>query len=570
MLIVTEVGRDRRTGSRETYMSVTPRGMSIQEAYREYCDGNFRVNRQYQRKLVWSLEEKKKLIDSILKGFPIPLILLATRTSLNGSRGFEILDGMQRLHSIFSFIENRFSFEGRFFDVEQLSRAKQQAEDGVFVATTETDKLLEANNCANLLDYTLAVTEFPAVDQLAVNEVFGRINAYGRRLSSQDGRQAGVVSLFANTIREIAAEIRGDVSSESLDLSKMPEISIDITGSELGYGIRAEDTFWCKQGVLRRSQLREGEDEQLLADLAISILNQEPFAFSGASLDAYYDQDSTEYAQINSRISAYGVDALKNGIISTISILRDVVEEIDSTSNALRRIIHPDAGSNPIKTGFYSVFTAFFELCVVELKSPTNSAAIITALTNLQSSLHVAAGQIRTEPRRRNIDMTKGLIQSYFEEKEPAAAQLGPGLSLRFENALRRSRVETAAFECKQGLLNLDDVRSSNPNLLSKITETICAIANIGPESSGALFIGVADKSADVERIKILDGITPIQIGQRFVVGIDRELAFQGGSLEGYKNRLVQHVSTSQLSNPLKTDILNTIDCIDYRGMSVV
>lgn len=125
------------------------------------------------------------------------------------------------------------------------------------------------------------------------------------------------------------------------------------------------------------------------------------------------------------------------------------------------------------------MFLAFFELCVVELKSPMDAAAIIAALTNLQSRLHVAAGQLRTEPRRRNISMTKGLIQPYFEEKEPAAAQLGPGLALRFENALRRSRVETAAFECKQGLLNLDDARSSNPNLFNKITETICAIANI-------------------------------------------------------------------------------------------
>lgn len=42
----------------------------------------------------------------------------------------------------------------------------------------------------------------------------------------------------------------------------------------------------------------------------------------------------------------------------------------------------------------------------------------------------------------------------------------------------------------------------------------------LGPESSGALFIEVADKGADVERSKVLDKITPIQIGQRFVVGI--------------------------------------------------
>ena len=552
-------------------MSVTPRGMSIQEAYREYCDGNFRVNRQYQRKLVWSLEEKKKLIDSILKGFPIPLILLATRTLSDGTREFEILDGMQRLHAIFSYIENRFSFEDKFFDVVQLSRARQQAEEGVFtVATNEPDKLLEANACANLLDYTLAVTEFPAVDQSAVNEVFGRINAYGRRLSSQESRQAGVISPFANTIREVAAEIRGDVSSESLDLSEMPEISVDISGTELGYGIRAEDTFWCKQGILRRSQLREGEDEQLLADLAISILNQEPFAFSGANLNNYYDSNTTEYVEVNNRLTSYGKDALKNGIVSTISILRNTIEDVDNSGNALRRIIHPDAGSNPIKTGFYSVFLAFFELCVSELKSPVDSAGIIASITNLQSRLHVAAGQIRTEPRRLNINMTKGLIQPYFEEREPAASQLGPGLTLRFENALRRSQIETAAFECKQGLLGLGSERNINPDLLRKIVETVCGIANIGPESSGALFIGVADKDADVERIKIVDKVTPMQVGRRFVVGVDRELTHINVDLEAYKNLLVKQISNSQLSNPLKTDVLSNIDCIDYRGMSVI
>ena len=83
-----------------------------------------------------------------------------------------------------------------------------------------------------------------------------------------------------------------------------------------------------------------------------------------------------------------------------------MIEEADNTSNALRRTIHPEAGNNPIKTGFYSIFIAFFELCVSELKSPTDSTGIMRALGNLQSRLNVAAGQIRTEPRRQNINIS--------------------------------------------------------------------------------------------------------------------------------------------------------------------
>ncbi len=550
-------------------MSVTPRGMSVQEAYREYTDGNFRVNRQYQRKLVWTIEEKRKLIDSILQGYPIPLILLATKTEA-GVKTFEILDGMQRLNAVFSYIENGYDLAGRYFDVEQLARAKQMAEDGRFVSKTAAGDLLDERLCAKLLEYTFAVTEFPATDANAVNDVFGRINSYGHQLSAQERRQAGVLSPFANCVREIAAEIRGDASASSLDLAEMPEISIDVTGEDPAYGVRAEDTFWCKQGIIRRNQLREAEDEQLIADLVISVLEREPFAFSGTALDGYYTAGSEKFREINVALNSYGVDALKNAVITVISVVRSTIESVDPTQNALRRIIHPDAGGNPIKTGFYAIFMAFYELCILEEKSPFDQAGIVRALSGLQSRLHVAAGQIRSEPRAQNVAVTKGLVQRFFEQRDPSVVNQGAGLAIRFENALRRSRVETAAYECKQGLLNLDSGRTANTTLLESLVQTVCGIANVGPDTYGALFIGVADSRGDCERIEALDGVRALEVGSRYVVGIDRELPHLGLSLEAYKRRVVQHFASSALSEPLKTAVLGTIDCIDYRGSSVL
>ncbi|WP_235944123.1 DUF262 domain-containing protein [Variovorax boronicumulans] len=52
---------------------------SIQSVYSQYAEGKLFVNRRYQRKLVWTLEEKQKLIESILKKYPIPAILVAER-----------------------------------------------------------------------------------------------------------------------------------------------------------------------------------------------------------------------------------------------------------------------------------------------------------------------------------------------------------------------------------------------------------------------------------------------------------------------------------------------------------
>lgn len=52
-------------------MSLIPSGLSVQEAYRRYRNGQIVVNRKYQRKLVWTQNEKRMLIDSILHEYPI-------------------------------------------------------------------------------------------------------------------------------------------------------------------------------------------------------------------------------------------------------------------------------------------------------------------------------------------------------------------------------------------------------------------------------------------------------------------------------------------------------------------
>ena len=96
--------------------------------------------------------------------------------------GFRVFRQSQRLNAVFSYIENRYDLEGKFFDGEQLARATQLAEDGHFLAREDPNELLDERSCARFLEYTFAVTEFPGTDTQAVNEVFGRINSYGKQL----------------------------------------------------------------------------------------------------------------------------------------------------------------------------------------------------------------------------------------------------------------------------------------------------------------------------------------------------------------------------------------------------
>jgi len=69
------------------------------------------VNAEYQRGAVWTDSQKKKLIDSVMRGYPLPLIYLHHKVrSVAGMRneGLEIIDGQQRINALHHFKEGAF------------------------------------------------------------------------------------------------------------------------------------------------------------------------------------------------------------------------------------------------------------------------------------------------------------------------------------------------------------------------------------------------------------------------------------------------------------------------------
>ena len=61
----------------------------------------------FQRGLVWKTKQKSELIESILMGIPLPLIYVK-----EDEKGvYLIVDGKQRLSTLFSFINNEFALD---------------------------------------------------------------------------------------------------------------------------------------------------------------------------------------------------------------------------------------------------------------------------------------------------------------------------------------------------------------------------------------------------------------------------------------------------------------------------
>ncbi len=546
-------------------MAVSPTGMSVQALYRNYRDGQLVVNRQYQRKLVWTVAEKQGLIDSILKDYPLPLFLLAERPGPDGKVILEIVDGMQRLNAIFSFIENGFQVDSKCFDVQWFARAKQAAEAGLFAEFPPDVERLPASLCANILDYQLAVTEFPGEQDNRITEVFGRINSGGRQLSDQERRQAGVLSPFAETVRILAAEIRGDVSRDTLLLSEMPEISIETSRNSHGYALKAEDIFWTYQGILRSGDLRESDDEQVLADICASILYEEPVEASGEFLNRIYNAQAEESREVNTRLASYGRERLMNEVKTTFSAVRTSLEKVDPDRFAFRKLVYPKSTSNAQKAPFFAVFMAFHGLIFREGMVPTNEEAIVRSLNNLTDRIQVGQKHIKSTDRKENIAVVNGLIRGGFAKQDVNVLSHGPGLLFDFENSIRRSRTETSRYEFKQGILRLDNTRAVDTDFLRSLVETLTAIANLGPDADGYLYLGIADKVQDAARVKALDGIDPIQFEKVQIVGVDREAHVLGLAMDRYIRLVEDAIRNADVSEPLKTQLLANIDVIAYK-----
>ena len=459
---------------------------------------------------------------------------------------------------------------GKYFDVDQFATARQHSEEGVFDVRSGV-LLFEPRICSLILDYQLAVTVYPARGEEQITDVFGRVNSGGRLLSPQEQRQAGVTSQFSTAVRTLAAELRGDVSQEVLLLSQMPEISVETGREPHGYGIRAEDTLWCRQGILSVKQLKQSEDEQLVADIAASIVDDQPLAASKELLDKLYDQTTDEGRDLERRAIAYGTERLVQEIKYTFSIIKQVVEDTSSDRNHLRETVRPGvAGRYPIKAPFYAIFMAFFDLVVRVQKTPVDSVEIMEALKGLADRLQTGAHYETTENRTNNINLTTGLIQRHFVNRVSPTFGHGAALLVDFENAVRRSKIESPRYEFKQGIHRLDADRQKDDALLERLVETCCGIANLGPEGDGNLFIGVADSESDADRIAALDGITPYQMENHYIVGVDREARLLGISLENYVQQLVAAFQRSALTEPLKTQLLGGFDTISVHGFSVI
>lgn len=267
----------------EIKQELSIRSENIQRIYEFYKKKIFLVNRKYQRKLVWNVEEKKSFIDSIIKGYPVPLFLLAEIKSDEEDK-LEIIDGMQRLNAIVSFIEQEFEVDGNYFDLNTMVETKLLYDKNEIQQNLPK---MDRGLCSKIAGYVLPLSVYKIDASKEIDEIFKRINSGGKQLSRQEIRQSNSLGNFSSVVRKLASKIRGDDSaSDKLLLNNMKEISI--SNKKLNYGIDASEVFWVKHYILPKEKVRQSIDEEVIADMLGAILLGSKTTSNSELIDNYY------------------------------------------------------------------------------------------------------------------------------------------------------------------------------------------------------------------------------------------------------------------------------------------
>lgn len=181
----------------------------------------------FQRRPVWSSSAKSFLIDTIVKGLPIPIIFIREMTDLSTLEPKrQVVDGQQRIRTLLSYIDpgklKDYKKSRDFFQVKKIHNQQ--------LGGKNFDDLSNELR-QQILDYQFSVHVLPSdVDDKQVLQIFGRMNSTGVKLNAQELRNASFFGDFKQTMYSLAYEQlerwrKWGIFSEN-DIARMAEVEM--------------------------------------------------------------------------------------------------------------------------------------------------------------------------------------------------------------------------------------------------------------------------------------------------------------------------------------------------------
>ena len=166
--------------------------MSIGELINLYQDGELDVHPEFQRYFRWTDHQKSRLIESILLGIPIPSIFVSQRDD----GVWDVIDGLQRLSTIFQLVGILKEEEGKCVDPLRLVKTKYLPSLAGLTWNEDADNSIGAAHQRIIkrskIDVKIILRES---DESSKYELFQRLNTGGSPLSDQELRNVILITV---------------------------------------------------------------------------------------------------------------------------------------------------------------------------------------------------------------------------------------------------------------------------------------------------------------------------------------------------------------------------------------
>lgn len=144
----------------------------------------------YQREYVWDLKQKSRFIESLLLKLPIPYLFVSDVSEGDNAGRIEIVDGSQRIRTLYSFLNNKFSLTGL---------KKLPAANGFkFSDFSQPRRLRFARKTIRMIELT------ERCDEETRREIFDRLNSGGTKLNTMEQRRGSSDGKFLTFIKKIS------------------------------------------------------------------------------------------------------------------------------------------------------------------------------------------------------------------------------------------------------------------------------------------------------------------------------------------------------------------------------
>lgn len=187
----------------------------------------------FQRNFVWDLKRASKLIESVIIGLPVPQIFLYEESR----NKFLVIDGQQRLMSLYYFIKGRFPRKEKRVELREIFDEQSKIPDSMLQDDSFFGKFnlqlphhppgqpnkLNGLNYENLEEYkttfdlrtirnVIIKQNLPKGDDSSIFEIFNRLNSGGVNLTPQEIR----ISLYHSHFYEMLQKLNLDNAWRSL------------------------------------------------------------------------------------------------------------------------------------------------------------------------------------------------------------------------------------------------------------------------------------------------------------------------------------------------------------------